>query len=41
MTLKLAKDLPPGRYALALVGEASPAGRKRTSATPLLTLDVQ
>jgi hypothetical protein len=41
VTLKLAKDLAPGRYSLALVGEASPAGRKRTNATPLLTLEVQ
>jgi hypothetical protein len=41
VTLKLAKDLAPGCYALALVGEASLSGRKRTNATPLLTLDVQ
>jgi hypothetical protein len=41
VTLNLAKDLAPGRYSLALVGEASPSGRKRTNATPLLTLDVE
>jgi hypothetical protein len=41
VTLKLAKDLAPGHYPLALVGEASPSGRRRTNATPLLTLDVQ
>jgi len=38
--LKLARDLAPARYSLALVGEATHAGRRRTNAAPL-TLEIQ
>src|SRR5262245_32323186 len=38
--LKLAKDLAPARYSLALVGEATHAGCRRTNAAPL-TLEIQ
>jgi hypothetical protein len=39
--LKVAPDLAPGRYSLALVGEAALPGRKQMNATPLLVLDLK
>jgi hypothetical protein len=39
--LRVAGDVTPGRYSLALVGEAIVAGHRHTNATSLLVLDVK